>query len=266
MPIRESYERLSVQTDPEGGIVTITFQRPEKRNALDIVLLDEYCEVLESLMNSSEYRVIVTRGAGPSFCAGMDLHALGDWAQRWDRSEFAWSDAGPLSRALRLLREHTCVTIAAVHGYCAGGGLALVVAHDLAIAMDSSKFILPETARGSFGALAAAAIHYAIPPKKAYDMQLTGKELGGDEASLYGLVSRSVPEEGFEAEVEGMAREVASRDRVPLAHAKMAFLLNEGRSFDETMRVDLLVRTHQDVGRNSFSDVDGFLATRKARE
>jgi enoyl-CoA hydratase/carnithine racemase len=265
MSIRDSYERLEVITEPDRGVVTITLNRPEKRNALDIVLLDEYCEVLEALMNSAEYRVIVTRGAGPSFCAGMDLLALGEWAKSWDRGEFAWSDAGPLTRALRLLREHTCVTIASVHGYCAGGGLALVVAHDLAVSTDTAKFILPETARGSFGALAAAAIHYALPPKKAFAMQLAGYELPGDEASRYGLVSTAVPEDELTEATTTLADEVATRNAVPLAHAKMAFAMNEGRPFLDTMRLDLLVRTRQDAGRDSFADVSGFLADRKKR-
>lgn len=260
------YRRIAVDRDATTGIATITLQRPEKRNALDLLLLDEYCDALLSVHNSPDYRVIVTRGAGPSFCAGMDLHELSRWAKEWDRGVHAWSDSGPLTRALALLREHTCVAIAGVHGYVAGGGLALMVAHDLAIAGRGARFILPETARGSFGALAAAAIHHALPPKVAFDMQLTGRELDGDEAAQYGLVSRTVADEELDAAVTGMAATVASRDAVPLAHAKMAYLVNEGRPFIDTMRTDLLVRTRQDAGRDSFGDVDGFLAARKTRE
>lgn len=259
-----SYERLLLEAAPEEGILRVVLNRPEKRNALDLKLLEEYCDLLERTMNS-DFRVLITSGAGPSFCAGMDLHDLGRWAKRWDTGEFAWSDFGPLTRLLGLLRRHTCVTISQVHGYCAGGGLAMVVAHDLAVAAHTARFILPETARGSFGALAAAAIHYAVPPKKAFDMQLTGRELLGDEADALGLVSRSTTEEELADEVSAMAAEVASRDRIPLGHAKMAALLNEGRGFDEVMRNDLLVRTHQDAARNSFSDVDGFLAERSRR-
>lgn len=260
------YQRLTVDLNAPGGIATITLQRPEKRNALDILMLDEYCDVLRSLHNSPDIRVIVTRGAGPSFCAGMDLHELSAWAKDWDRGVHAWSDSGPLTRALTLLREHTAITLAGVHGYVAGGGLALMVAHDLAIASSNARFILPETARGSFGALAAAAIHHALPPKKAFDMQLTGSELNAADASMYGLVSRTVDDADFDTTVDSIAAEVARRDAAPLAHAKMAYLVNEGRPFIDTMRTDLLVRTRQDAGRDSFRDVDGFLAERKARE
>lgn len=265
MVFEQEYERLIVTSDEKQEIAYITLNRAEKRNALDIVLLEEYNSVLEGLQNS-QYKVIVTRGAGPSFCAGMDLHKLKEWAQEWDQGVYAWSDAGPLSKALRLLREHSAITVASVHGYCAGGGLALVVAHDLAIAADDAQFILPETERGSFGALAAAAIHYAIPTKRAFDMQLFGSALSGQDAIQLGLVSRSVPAEELEEATQHYVEAIATRDRNPLTHAKMARYLNEGRNFDETMRVDLLVRTRQDVSRNSFEDVSGFLAKRKTSD
>jgi enoyl-CoA hydratase/carnithine racemase len=165
-----------------------------------------------------------------------------------------------------LLREHTCIALAGVHGYVAGGGLALMVAHDLAISSRNARFILPETARGSFGALAAAAIHHALPSKVAFDMQLTGRELSADEAAQHGLVSRTVDDDQFDATVDTTAHAIASRDATPLAHAKMAYAVNEGRPFIDTMRTDLLVRTRQDAGRDSFHDVDGFLAARKTRD
>ncbi|GAA0977343.1 enoyl-CoA hydratase [Acrocarpospora macrocephala] len=258
-----SWVKLVVDEDEAAGIVCVTLNRPEKRNALDTELLSEYSSVLESYLGSPTIRVIVTRGAGTVFCAGMDLHDLKDWAHRWDTGEVAWSDAGPLSRAMRLLREHTCITVASVQGVCAGGGIALVVAHDLAVASDTARFILPDTARGSFGAVAAAALHFAVPTKVAFDMQLTGRELLGPEAMSLGLVSRSVPPDRLPAETEEVAAQVASRRREPLIHAKMARRLNEGRPLMDTMSVDLLVRTKQDVVRNSFSDVTGFLASRK---
>lgn len=255
--------KLGVEEDEAAGIVYITLNRPEKRNALDEELLSAYTDVLESYAGSATIRVIVTRGAGTMFCAGMDLHDLKDWAHSWDTGEVAWSDTGLLTRAMRLLREHSCITIASVQGVCAGGGIALVVAHDLAVAAETTRFMLPDTARGSFGAVASAALHHAVPSKVAFDMQLAGRELLGHEAVSAGLVSRSVPPDQLPVATQEFAAQVASRRREPLIHAKMARRLNEGRPFMDAMTVDLLVRTKQDATQNSFHDVADFLSSRK---
>ncbi|WP_167762059.1 enoyl-CoA hydratase/isomerase family protein [Blastococcus sp. CT_GayMR20] len=246
-----------------AGIATVTLDRAEKRNALSQKLLRELNDAYRELRESADVRVILTTAAGPSFSAGMDLTELGGLVELWETNQIPWSDGGLLVDAIREVRQHPAVTIASVQGYCAGGGLALVAAHDLAIAGESTRFILPETQRGSFGALAAAAIHYRLPRKIAFDMQLSGRELTGSEAASYGLVSRVVPDDQLEAATHQLAQDVASREFAPLTHAKMAAYTSEGMTFEQALMNDLLVGARQNRTASSFDDVDTFLRSRR---
>jgi enoyl-CoA hydratase/carnithine racemase len=247
----------------DSGIATVTLNRGHKRNALSQQLLRELNAAYQELRDDREVRVILTAAAGPSFSAGMDLTELGGLVELWETDQVPWSDGGSLVDAIRVLRQHRAVTVAAVQGYCAGGGLALVAAHDLAVAGESTRFILPETQRGSFGALAAAAIHYRLPQKIAFDMQLSGRELTGAEAAAYGLVSRVVPDEQLETATRELAREVASRSVAPLTHAKMAAYTSEGMSFEHALMNDLMVGARQNRTAASFDDVETFLNSRR---
>ena len=151
-------------------------------------------------------RVVVTRGSGPSYCSGLDLYYLREFSATptgdWDRP-------GATVEMFHRLREFPRVTIAQVHGYCLGGGLALMNSHDLVIAATNAQIGMPEILRGSFGQMATSTLfHAGIPSKKAALIQLSGRNFSGAEADRLGLVSMAVEEAELESTVQELAAEL----------------------------------------------------------
>ena len=130
--------------------------------------------LLKELRDNDKIRCIVTTGAGNSYSSGLDLY---DLRESWKRKR-RWDEGGSTYEIVRLLRAVPQVTVAAINGWCLGGGLALPNGHDLAVSGESAMFGMPEVIRGSYGAVATSTLfHSGIPFKKAFYIQLTGRNL-----------------------------------------------------------------------------------------
>jgi len=249
-------ERIS----EEEGIAWLTLNRPERKNALSKALMAEIIDCLKDLRENDNIRCIVTTGAGDSFCSGLDLYDLRD---SW-KSKRRWEEGGTAREIVTLLRSCPQVTVAAVNGYCLGGGLVLVNGHDLAIAADTAKLGIPEIIRGSYGAIATPTLFQSgIPNKHAFYVQLTGHNLAAEEAQKIGLVSKVVPEARLMESVNQLAREIASRDPVTLAHAKIAAYTERDLDFNKALQVDDLVSHRQKFYTNPLNDVETYLHSQK---
>ena len=249
-------ERIS----EEEGVAWLTLSRPEKKNALSTVLLSELGSILRGLRSNDKIRCIVTTGAGDSYSSGRDLHEMRDRYSHRRR----WGEEEGVAEIVSILRSCPQITIAAVKGYCLGGGLALVNGHDLAVAADSAKLGMPEIIRGSYGATATPTLfHSGIPFKKAFYVQLTGRNLSGEEAERVGLVSKVVPEKDLLGFVEQLAREIGSRNPVTLEHAKIAAYMEKDMDFETALRTDDLVSHRMRYYTNPLSDVEGYLQSQK---
>lgn len=244
----------------EDGIAWLTLNRPEKKNALSKALMAEMIDSLKELRENDRIRCIVTTGAGDSFCSGLDLYDLRD---SWKRKR-RWEEGGTAREIVTLLRSCPQVTIAAVNGYCLGGGLVLVNGHDLAFAADTAKIGMPEIIRGSYGAIATPTLFQSgIPLKKAFYIQLSGRNLTAEEAEKMGVVSKVVPEKQLMQFVNELAREIASRDPVTLEHAKIAAYTERDLDFNKALQVDDLVSHRQKYYTNPLNDVDDYLKSQK---
>jgi enoyl-CoA hydratase/carnithine racemase len=242
------------------GVAWLTFNRPEKKNALSRALMAELIDILKALRENDKIRCIVTTGAGDSYCSGLDLYDLRD---TWKRKR-RWFEGGSTVEIVTLLRNCPQITIAAINGYCLGGGLAVINGHDLAVAADTAKLGMPEIIRGSFGATATSTLfHAGIPFKKAFYVQLTGRNLSGEEAERVGLVSKVVPEKELIPFVNELAREIASRHPVPLEHAKIAAYMEMDMEFNMALKTDDLVSHRMHVYANPLNDVEGYLQSQK---
>src|SRR5213593_3249086 len=159
------HELVLEKISEEQGIAWLTLNRPEKKNALSRALLAELSGMLKALRDNDKIRCIVTTGAGDSYSSGRDLHDMRDRSS----SRRRLGEEEGAAEIVQVLRSCPQVTIAAVKGYCLGGGLALVNGHDLAVAADTAKFGMPEIIRGSYGATATPTLfHSGIPFKKAF--------------------------------------------------------------------------------------------------
>jgi len=242
------------------GIAWLTLNRPEKKNALSIALLSELADELRAIRDNEKIRCIVTMGAGDSYSSGRDLY---DMRSQGHRRRIRGADGGVVE-IVKILRSCPQITIAAVKGWCLGGGLAMINGHEIVIAADNAKFGMPEVIRGSYGATATPTLfHSGIPLKKAFYISVTGRNLTGTEAERIGLISQVVPEKELLTFVETLAREVASRNPATLEHAKIAAYMERDVDLDTALRMDDLVSHRMRYYTNPLSDVEGYLQSQK---
>ncbi|MCP3726102.1 MULTISPECIES: p-hydroxycinnamoyl CoA hydratase/lyase [Paraburkholderia] len=214
----------TVKVAVEGGIGWVTFNRPEKRNAMSPTLNKEMIDVLETLELDAEAQVLVLTGEGSAWTAGMDL-----------KEYFREVDAGPdvLQERIRrdasrwqwqLLRMYSKPTIAMVNGWCFGGGFSPLVACDLAIAADEATFGLSEINWGiPPGNLVSKAMADTVGHREALYYIMTGDTFTGQQAAKMGLVNKSVPLAQLREEVLALAAKLLDKNPVVLRNAKHGF-------------------------------------------
>jgi methylglutaconyl-CoA hydratase len=191
-----------IQVEPlVPGVSTLTLQRPEQRNALSINLLDEFCIAIEELAAQVDQRVVILRGAGPVFSAGLDLREAAD-ETRVEQS------AATVGRALDLLRSTSLVSIAAVHGGAYAGGAGLMATCDIVVAADDARFGFPEARRGLLPALICKTLRSRIREGDLRDLLLTGEIITAARALHVGLVQRVVPAGKLMDEARQVAEQV----------------------------------------------------------
>jgi enoyl-CoA hydratase/carnithine racemase len=203
-----------VRTAIDDGIATVTLERPPL-NVLTTALLRELDDAIRDLAAVPELRLIVLRGAGRVFSAGVDVgEHIGDALE-------PMLDAF-LRASLRLM-ECDVPTLAVVHGAALGGACELVALCDLAISTDDAKIGTPEIALGVVPPVAAAAFPAMVGEKRARALVLTGEPISGTEAEAWGLVWKSVPAIALEAEVARVQLRFRSMSAASLRLAKRTF-------------------------------------------
>ena len=218
----ETFETLLLTRD--GAITTITFNRPEKRNAMSPQLHREMYQVLTELRYDKQTKVVVLTGAGGNFCAGQDLKQYG--LEMESQPEWVKDDIREKVRKWRteLLRTLPQPIIARIAGWCLGGALTVTVGCDIAIAADDAKFGLPEVNFGHFPAGETTPIlaNY-LQSKHGLYYALSGKMMSANEAERIGLISRVVPSAELDNEVNEFAKCLAEKSARALRAVKQAW-------------------------------------------
>lgn len=185
----------AIRFDRDGGIATVTLNRPDRLNAITPTMLDEMIAVLEHCAADPSVRIVVLTGAGRGFCAGGDLSNSGS-ASGSGRIETAVANSRRALRVSELLRSIPAPVIAAVNGPCAGAGLSWACAADLRIASDKATFVAAFTAAGVGG---DHGISWLLPriigAGRAAELLLLSGRVDAEQARQIGLVSRVVPAE-----------------------------------------------------------------------
>ena len=243
------------------GVARIIFNRPAKRNALNEQLVGDIMSALEDIRADRQINVVVTKGAGPSYCSGLDLYYLRSLSEGPPED---WDKFSPTAVLFEAIRNFPKVTIAQLHGYCLGGGLALMNSHDLVIAATNAQIGMPEILRGSFGQMATSTLfHAGVPMKKAALIQLGGQNISGAEADRLGLVSKAVEEAELETVTLTLAQEIATRHPAALQNAKIAVQMGRDLSLPEAMRLDQLVGARQRLMVDPLGRVEEYLSSQK---
>lgn len=169
----------------QKDVVCITLNRAEKRNALNIPLLNALCNAFENA-NASSARVIIVRGAGTVFCAGLDLTEATDPSKSHE-------SAGCVARMIETVLQSRAATIAAVHGAAVAGGAGLMTACDFVVAEAGTKVGYPEVRRGLVAGLVMTLLRRQVRERDARELLLLGEIIDAHRAREMGLVNRVVP-------------------------------------------------------------------------
>lgn len=208
-------------TTLEGGVLSLTLNRPEKRNALSAQLIELLHGALDQADLDSDVRVVLLRGAGKDFCAGADLDELLQSADRpAAENEAAALRLGALFLRMRRLPKPI---VGVVQGRALAGGAGLAAACDLVIAGHSAQLGYPEIQRGFVPAMVMALLRRAVGEKTALDLVLTGRVLSAEQAERAGLLSRVARDGDLEREALALAAELARASGSALAFTKQLF-------------------------------------------
>jgi methylglutaconyl-CoA hydratase len=214
-----------------GGVLTLTLDRAEKRNALNAALVDAIHGALDRADLDPDVRVLVVRGAGRDFCAGADLEELLASADLTPaQNEASARRLGDLFTRIRRLPKPV---VARVHGRALAGGAGLATACDLVIAGAGAQLGYPEVQRGFVPAMVATILRRLAGEKAALDLLLTGRVIGAEEARALGLVSRVVPDDALDAAVHDVAGGLAAGAVSALALTKRLFMELDGLGFED---------------------------------
>jgi methylglutaconyl-CoA hydratase len=237
-----------LRSELDGGILTLTLNRAEKRNALSAELIELLHQALERADLDAEVRVVLLRGAGKDFCAGADLDEL--------LASVNKSPAENESAALRLghlfgrIREIPKPVIAMVQGRALAGGAGLATACDLVVAGAGAQLGYPEIQRGFAPAMVMTFLRRVVGEKVALDLVLTGRVISAEEARLIGLLTRVVPDADLEREARFLAHTLSGSSSSALALTKQLFFQLESRSLAEGIslgaKANALARTTPD--------------------
>src|SRR5947208_6537478 len=202
----------------EAPVATIRLNRPEKRNALSLALMQEVMTALRQVSSEAEMRVIVIEAAGVAFSAG---HDLGEMVGR--DGAFYQRLFDVCSQMMEMLHEVPQPVIAKVHGVATAAGCQLVAGCDLAVASEEARFATPGVKIGLFCSTPMVAVSRAIGRKRAMEMLLTGRPIDARTAAEWGLVNRAVPAHPVDDAALELATQVASASPLTLKIGQHAF-------------------------------------------
>lgn len=179
-------EAIVVCSRDQLGICRLTLNRPDRRNALSIALMRALCEQLDALASDGDARVVILHGAGPVFCAGLDLKEAQDQSIAHESAEW-------VARTMRTVHGWPKPTIAAVHGAAVAGGAGLMTACDFAICAEGTQIGYPEVRRGLVAVSVMMFLLRQTNDRFARDLLVSGRIIDAATAQRAGLVNEVVP-------------------------------------------------------------------------
>src|SRR6195256_521785 len=219
------------------GVLTVTLNRPEARNALSESLMRALQLTLDEAVEDASIKVIILAAKGPAFSSGHDLKEM--TARRGDPDRGLAYYRGVFAQCSRLMQtivRHPKPVIAQVQGVATAAGCQLVASCDLAVASAEARFATPGVNIGLFCSTPMVALSRVMARKPALEMLLTGEAIGAEEAKRLGLVNRVVAPGDLERETQALARFIASKPAGTIETGKQAFQhqveLSLGNAYD----------------------------------
>lgn len=229
---------MSIDFELDDGIAVVTINRPERRNALDAEHYDGLSKAWMRVRDDPEVRVAIITGAGDkAFCAGADIKS---WVGReFELSELWLTQKGQLlNRGLEVWKP----IIAAVNGVCIGGGVTLLLATDLRVAVEDATFGLAEVKRGIIAANGGTQrVMQQLPHCIAMEMLLTGEAIDARTAERWGMINKIVPTGELRSAAMAYARRISANAPLAIQAAKELALRSRDMDLATGLRMEQLV-------------------------
>ena len=240
------------------GVEALVLNRPDRRNALSIAMMEQMCETIERLSTDPAIRVLIVRGEGPVFCSGLDLREASN-------VETAERGAEWVGRMLSEVRSTPLVTICEAHGAAMAGGAGLMAACDLVVAADDLLVRVPEVRRGLVPAIVSVILRHKLREGDLRELFLLAEPIDASRALAMGLVHRVVPRAQLGDEALRLATMVLQGG--PEAVRKTKRLLAEVLGTPEAEGFKIAHRHHVEarVGEESREGLAAFLEKRPPR-
>jgi enoyl-CoA hydratase/carnithine racemase len=218
-------DRLVLRTAPEDGVVTLTLNRMEKKNALSIALRDELSDALDDLGGDEAVKTVVVTGAGDVFSSGFDLREF----QQPELSDQLWASS---DRFHATVLRFPLPLVTAVNGPAIAGGFDLAVMSDVRVAADTARFSHPEI---EFGDVVYGPLHDIVGGGLARELCFTGRVVEAQEAKTLGLVSSVVPLDELAGEVTRFTDLIGRAPREVLVRTKAKATRRAAVARDQTL-------------------------------
>jgi len=240
-----------------GEIVSVTLNRPDKRNALNPPMIQQLSDAFDRLAADESVRVVIVRANGPAFCAGLDL------AEMAKQREAGEADLGGLEHILEKIEACPHPTIAAVRGDSVAGGCELALHCDIRVAADDARFSMPLARIGlAVPVLLTWKLVDIIGVPKTNELLFTGEAVPAEAAMHLGMANRVVPADELDGAVETLARQIAQN--APLSVRAMKAFVQRAASLHRSLPREDLEELHRRV-RSSADLQEGLAARREKR-
>ena len=213
----------------DTGVVTITLNRPERRNAITFEMMGTIQEAIENAETNTSIRLIVITGAGDrAFCAGADL-SPDDTPFKPDFTQLQL----PYANLLRAGRNSAVPILCAINGACVAGGMGFLGIADIAIASDTARFGMPEAKIGIFPMQIVAVLRDLIPPRLMADLCYSGRLMNADEALSHGLVNSICTPDELKAATSEYVEQMLAVSPIATRRGKYALRAMADMSFEQ---------------------------------
>jgi len=244
----------------ENGVKTITLNRPDKRNALCPLLIEELTQALNDA-EACDCGVVVLTGAGPAFCAGLDMEHLA--TMKANTPDEHRHDSENMARVLRTLYEFPKPVIAAVNGAAIAGGMSLATIPDFTIAVPEAKFGYTEVKVGFVPAIAASFLLRQVGELRTRELLLSGRTMKAQEAYDLGLVTQIVNANELMPSAYALAQCLLNNSPQAMQAVKRLLAEHSRQRLDRELEAAISVNAHQRSAEDFREGVQAFLEHRK---
>ncbi len=260
----------TVLMERDGHVAIVTLNRPERLNALNGQIHDEFEATLGQLNNDADVRCVVITGSGRAFCAGADMKELAplfedrDWEDSPEHHRQALRQGG--QRIMHAVRRMDVPTIAMVNGVAVGGGFDLVATCDMAVGSENARFMVAYVRRGLFPDLGGFwVLPRIVGPRKAIQIITTADFVEADEAKELGILNELVPHERLREETLALAQRIAANPPIAVRLSKMLMWRGLQLDYDTAMEWSASTTALTEMSEDHHESVRAFLEKRDAK-